>query len=155
MKNLAENRNGIGAAQHFKPITPISSYRKSRSLMNQHNCRVILSVAAVVLAGLALAGPVLAAPQPETRHYVFTTVDFPGATGTEVLGFNSQTLVGDFADADGNTHGWLLRHGTGSSSNSTCRGPGLRAYRRSTTVDGSGAFTATIRRIRRDGMASS
>jgi hypothetical protein len=114
MKQLGTNRKGIGAVQHFQPMTSTSIGRKSRSLMNRHNCRVILSVAAVGLAGLALAGPVLAGPPPETRHYVFTTVDFPGATGTEVLRFNSQTLVGDFADADGNTHGWLLspNHGT-------------------------------------------
>src|SRR4051794_25722353 len=110
MKKLATNLNGIGAAQHFQLVTPISIERKRRSPMNRRN----LSLAAVVLAGLALAGPVLAAPQPAPRHYVFTTTDFPGATGTEVLRFNSQTLVGDFADADGNTHGWLLspNHGT-------------------------------------------
>src|SRR4051794_17430676 len=110
MKKLATNRNGIGATQHFKPMPPISIDRKRESPMNRRN----LSVAAVVLAGLALAGPALAGPPPETRHYVFTTLDFPAATGTEVLRFNSQTLVGDFADADGNTHGWLLspNHGT-------------------------------------------
>src|SRR5690349_7754606 len=107
MKQLATNRNGIGAARHFKSMTPISSYRQRRSPMNRHNRGVILSVAAVVLAGLGLAGPVLAGP-PATAQYAFTTVDFPGATGTEVLGLAAQTMVGDFADADGNTHGWLL-----------------------------------------------
>src|SRR5215472_5990903 len=107
MKKLATNRNGIGAARHFKSTTSIGIYRKRRSPMNRHNRRVILSVAAVVLAGLALAGPVLAGP-PATAHYAFTTIDFPGAAGTEVLGFATQTMVGDFADAEGNTHGWLL-----------------------------------------------
>jgi hypothetical protein len=82
--------------------------------MNRHTRRIILSMAAVVLVRAGPGRTGSGGPQPETRHYVFTTIDFPGATGTEVLGFNSQTLVGDFADADGNTHGWLLspNHGT-------------------------------------------
>src|SRR5437868_3655735 len=100
MKQLAKNCNGVGAAQLVKAINP--------NLINQEKCRGILSMTAVALLGLALAGPVLAAPQSATRNYTFTILDFPGSTGTEVLRFNSQTLVGDFADTDGNTHGWLL-----------------------------------------------
>jgi hypothetical protein len=77
--------------------------------MNRHTRRIILSLAAVLLAGLALA-----APWPATAQYAFTTIDFPGATGTEVLGLTPQTMVGDFIDAAGNNHGWLLspNHGT-------------------------------------------
>jgi uncharacterized membrane protein len=113
MKELATNRHGLEAVQHFKPMTPGSFYRKTRSPMNRHNRRMILLVAAAVMAGLALAGPILAGSPPQTAHYAFTTIDFPGAAGTEVLGFNTQTLVGDFADAGGNTHGWLLSASSG------------------------------------------
>jgi hypothetical protein len=108
MKTTETNPRGLGAVQQFKPMTPISIYRKGRSPMTRHRRGVIISVAAVVLAGLALAGPVLAGPRPQTAHYAFTTIDVPGATGTEVLGFTPQTMVGDFADVEGNTHGWLL-----------------------------------------------
>jgi probable HAF family extracellular repeat protein len=103
MTTLATNHRGIGAAQPFKSTPPISICRERRIPMNRHTRRVILSLAAVVLAGLALA-----APQPATAQYTFTTIDFPGAAGTEVLAFTTQTMVGDFADAEGNTHGWLL-----------------------------------------------
>src|ERR1041385_501694 len=106
MKKLAINRHGIGAVQQFKPMTPASVYRKRRSPMNRHNRRMILLAAVAVLAGLALAGPVLAGP-PANAHYTFTTIDFPGAAGTEILGFSTRTMVGDFVDAEGNNHGWL------------------------------------------------
>jgi len=71
--------------------------------MNRHTRRILRSLAGVLMAGLALA-----AAAPATAQYTFSTIDFPGATGTEVLGLATQTLVGDFADAEGNTHGWLL-----------------------------------------------
>src|SRR6266446_5263203 len=113
MKNLSTNRHGIGAAQHFKPMTPISIYCRRRSPMNRHNYRMILSMAAVVLAGLVLVRPVLAGP-PQNAHYAFTTIDFPGAAGTEILGFSTRTIVGDFVDAGGNNHGWLLSAQSGN-----------------------------------------
>src|SRR5262245_16162508 len=103
MKKLQANDRGISAAQSFKSTTPISIYRERRIPINRYARRIIPSLAAVVLAGLALA-----APRSATSQYTFTTIDFPGAAGTEVLGFTIQTMVGDFADADGNTHGWLL-----------------------------------------------
>jgi len=83
MKQLATNRNGIRATRHFKST--------------------ILSVAAVVLAGLALA-----LARPAAAQYTFTTIDFPGAATTDVLGSSTRTTVGQFIDAGGNTHGWLL-----------------------------------------------
>src|SRR5262249_23418029 len=106
MKKLTTNQHGLGAAQPFKSTPPI--YRERRSPTNRHIDRVILSVGAMVLTGLALAGSVLAGPKPATRDYSYANVDFPGATGTEVLGFTPQTMVGDYIDAEGNTHGWLL-----------------------------------------------
>src|SRR6266850_7252930 len=103
MKKQTTDHNGTGAKQHSKPMTPISIYRQRRRPMNNRNRRMIISVAAVVLAG-----PVLAGPRPETAHYAFSTIDFPGAASTDLLGFTTRTMVGDFADAGGNMHGWLL-----------------------------------------------
>src|SRR5260370_12428020 len=71
--------------------------------MNGHNRHFILSIAVVVLAGLAMA-----APRPATAQYAFTIVDVPGAASTDLVGFAGNTMVGDFNDAEGNTHGWLF-----------------------------------------------
>src|SRR5206468_7767829 len=57
--------------------------------------------------GLVLGRPVLAGP-PQNAQYAFPTVDVPGAAGTEILGFSTRTMVGDYVDAAGNNHGWLL-----------------------------------------------
>src|SRR5258708_7915527 len=103
MKELQTNDRGIAAGQPFKPTPPIGIYQERRIPMNRHTRRIILSLAAVVLAGLAMA-----APRPATAQYAFTTIDFPGAAGTEILGFSTRTMVGDFVDAEGNNHGWLL-----------------------------------------------
>jgi hypothetical protein len=102
MKKLTTTRRGISAAQPFKS-TPINIDRERRIPINRHARCIMLFVAAAGLAGV-----VMAAPGPATAKYTFTTIDFPGAVGTEVLGFSPQTTVGDFIDADGNNHGWLL-----------------------------------------------
>src|SRR5438105_2663057 len=45
--------------------------------------------------------------------YTFTTVDFPGATDSEVDDINAHgQMVGVYQDAAGNTHGFLLNKGT-------------------------------------------
>src|SRR6266849_9274313 len=103
MKKLQTNDRGIGAGQAFKPTTPIGIYQERRIPMNRHARRIILSMAAVVLAGLAMA-----APRPATAQYAFTIIDVPGATSTDLVGFSGDTMVGDFNDAEGNTHGWLF-----------------------------------------------
>src|ERR1044071_2436276 len=95
MKQLQTNERGIAAAQTFKPTTPIAIYQERRTPINRYNRCLILSLAALALAGLALA-----APRAATAQYAFTTIDPPGAAGTEVLGFTTGTLEGDFADAD-------------------------------------------------------
>jgi probable HAF family extracellular repeat protein len=104
MKKLTSNQHGLGAAQSFKPTTPISIYRERRIPMN----RIILSLAAIVLTAL-----VTAAPRPASAQYTFTFVDVPGAASTDLLGFTPRTMSGDFADADGNMHGWLSTTGGG------------------------------------------
>src|SRR5438132_1702675 len=101
MKQLQTNDRGIAAGQ--PPTTAIGIYQERRIPMNRHTRRIILSMAAVVLAGLAMA-----APRPATAQYAFTTIDFPGAAGTEILGFSTRTMVGDSVDAAGNNHCWLL-----------------------------------------------
>src|SRR6266571_7905473 len=106
MKQLETNVRGIAAGQPFKPTTTIGSYQERRIPMNRHTRRIILSLAAVVLA--------MAAPRPATAQYAFTTIDFPGAAGTEILGFSTRTIVGDFVDAAGNNHGWLLSAQSGN-----------------------------------------
>src|ERR1700752_3184326 len=98
MKTLATNRRAIGAAQPFKSTTQII-YRERRIPMNRHTRRIILALAAVVLAGLALA-----APRPATAQYAFTTIDVPGAASTDLIGATTETMVGDFADVEGNLH---------------------------------------------------
>ena len=90
MKELPTNNAGIAANSVQSP-------------MNRSNRHMVLSLAAIVLAGLAAAAPGAASAQ-----YTFTIIDAPGATGTDLIGFTSQTIVGDFNDADGNLHGWLL-----------------------------------------------
>ncbi len=82
--------------------------------MNRHNRRMILSMAAVVLAGLAMA-----APRPVSAQYAFTIIDVPGATSTDLVGFTGKTMVGDFNDAEGNTHGWLFSTTTCPRINNT------------------------------------
>src|SRR5437588_7536593 len=109
MKQLQTNERGIAAGQPFKPTTPIGIYQERRIPMNRHARRIILSMAAVVLAGLAMA-----APRPATAQYAFTIIDVPGAASTDLVGFTGKTMVGDFVDAEGNNHGWLLSAQSGN-----------------------------------------
>src|SRR4051795_3470293 len=109
MKQSTISGRGIAAAQYLTPIAEISTYQQRNNPMNQHNRRIIPALAAVLLAGLAMA-----APQPAAAQYSFTPIDFPGSTSTDVLGFTPRTLVGDFTDADGNMHGWLLSTPSGN-----------------------------------------
>jgi hypothetical protein len=63
-------------------------------------------------------------------QYSFTTIDVPGASVTAALGVNSTgQTVGDFDDASGLTHGFLLDSG-GSfitlDNPAACRSPKMR-----------------------------
>src|SRR2546421_9801312 len=82
MKQLQTNERGIAAGQPFKPTTPIGIYQERRIPMNRHARRIILSMAAVVLAGLAMA-----APRPATAQHAFTIIDAPGANSTDLVDF--------------------------------------------------------------------
>src|SRR6266849_4408411 len=107
MKELQTNDRGIGAGQSFKPTTPIGIYQKRRIPMNRHARRIILSMAAVVLAGLAMA-----APRPATAQYAFTTIDFPGAWFTTLSAINlSDNFGGVYRDDPGHParrHGFIV-----------------------------------------------
>src|SRR5262249_25010782 len=64
---------------------------------------------AVVALGLLMG---LTVPAKADDDYDFTTIDVPGATSTEALGINaSGQIVGQYDDASGTTHGYLLCKG--------------------------------------------
>src|SRR5262245_36056510 len=63
------------------------------------------ALVAVVL-GLLLGVPGVAQAQ-----FSFTTIDVPGATSTAVNGNCANAVAGEFDDADGNTHGFVLSNG--------------------------------------------
>src|SRR5947209_565384 len=60
-------------------------------------------ILAVLAFGLSLAGPGMA-------QAGVTTIDVPGAVSTAANGNSANTIVGEFDDADGNTHGFVLTH---------------------------------------------
>ena len=60
-----------------------------------------------LFAAVAL-GLFLAFPGPLKAHYSFTTYDVPGSTRTAVNGNSPHAIAGEFDDADGNTHGFVL-----------------------------------------------
>ena len=81
--------------------------------------RAALTLTAVIASALAVAGPVVANPRDPldedgTAHaasYAFTTIDAPGATGTAVNANSPHAIAGEFDDASGNTHGFVLNRG--------------------------------------------
>jgi uncharacterized membrane protein len=72
------------------------------------NSTSLLWTAAMVGAVLMLVGTPTAA-----RAFTFITLDFPGATATEASGINPEgQIVGDYTDASGVVHGFVLNRGT-------------------------------------------
>jgi hypothetical protein len=69
----------------------------------QPNRPVLWKAIAVVVFGLLLSVPGLAQAQ-----YSFTTIDVPGSKATAANGNSMHEIVGEFDDADGNTHGFVL-----------------------------------------------
>ena len=61
-------------------------------------------------AAVAL-GLFLGVPGPAKAQYNFTTYDVPGSTRTAVNGNSPHAIAGEFDDADGNTHGFVLSNG--------------------------------------------
>ena len=63
-----------------------------------------------MFAAVAL-GLFLVAPRPAKAQYDFTTIDVPGAASTAVNGNSPNAIAGEFNDAAGNTHGFVLSNG--------------------------------------------
>src|SRR5262245_40187820 len=60
-------------------------------------------------AALAL---LLGGPRSATAQDALTAIDVPGATRTAVNGDSTHATAGEFDDAGGNTHGFVLVGGT-------------------------------------------
>lgn len=60
------------------------------------------------LALAALVALALSYARPAAAQYIFTTLDYPGAVDTDLLGRSGHTIVGDFDGTDGVVHGYLL-----------------------------------------------
>jgi uncharacterized membrane protein len=54
---------------------------------------------------------VVSAPGMARAQYAFTQIDVPGGVATYANGNVMHRVVGEFDDADGNTHGFVLRRG--------------------------------------------
>ena len=63
-----------------------------------------------ILAAVALV-LFLAAPGTANAQYNFTTYDVPGSTRTAVNGNSPHAIAGEFDDAGGKTHGFVLSNG--------------------------------------------
>src|SRR6185436_11032632 len=109
---------------------------KSTTIDTSPFCK--LAHRAAVLATTAL-GLLLGIPcAVNAQQYSLTTVDVPGATRTAANGNNNNVVAGEYDDADGNTHGFILRKGIST----TIDVPGAT----STALNGvnaSGSFTGT------------
>jgi probable HAF family extracellular repeat protein len=73
---------------------------------NQATIREPWKSLAAVAFGLLLSVPGLTQAQ-----YRFSAIDVPGATATEANGNSTLEIAGAFADAGGNTHGFVLNKG--------------------------------------------
>jgi uncharacterized membrane protein len=80
--------------------------RTSAAQSNQATIRKPWKSLAAVAFGLLLSVPGLTQAQ-----YRFSTIDVPGASRTAANGNSTHEIAGDFDDADGNTHGFVLNKG--------------------------------------------
>jgi probable HAF family extracellular repeat protein len=79
----------------------IGSYRRS----------VNYDVAANGFATPVALGLVLGVPGLAQAQFNFTTIDVPGSTRTSANGNSTYQIAGDYDDADGHTHGFVLSNG--------------------------------------------
>ena len=63
-----------------------------------------------MLAAVAL-GLLLGIPGLAKAQFDFTTIDVPDATSTAANGNSTHEIAGEYDDADGNTHGFVLSKG--------------------------------------------
>jgi hypothetical protein len=81
-------------------------------------------------------GLFLGIPGWANAQFNFTTIDVPGSTRTAVNANSLNAIAGEFDDASGNTHGFVLRN------------------RRYTTVDVPGAAFTSVNGINLEGELS-
>ena len=81
-------------------------------------------------------GLFLGLPGPVKAEYRFTTYDVPGSTRTAINGNSTHEIAGEFDDADGNTHGFVL------------------SKRILTQIDAPGAVFTTVNGINANGETS-
>ena len=87
------------------------------------------------LAGMALGLlALLGAPGMARAQYAFTRIDVPGAVATYADGNVTHRVVGEFDDADGNTHGFVMRNGEFTQFDV----PGADGYTSINGINGSG-----------------
>jgi len=85
--------------------------------MNTQTRRLFIAVATLGVAlGVSSVARAGGAPSAEGNaasedSYTFTTVDVVDSLGTSVNANSTHAVAGDFDDADGNTHGFVLRKG--------------------------------------------
>ena len=91
---------------------PVSASQRDSFIAqsNQTTIRKPWKSLATVVFGLFLSVPGLTQAQ-----YIFTTIDastyVPNATATSVNGNSTNAIAGDFNDANGNLHGFVLNNG--------------------------------------------
>jgi len=92
--------------------------KRSRLLLaSRHNAaRVLIAVLFLALEfglGFKPASAQNTPASPTSGSFTFTAINFPGATRTRAVGINnSGDIVGDYRDASGVFHGYLLSQGT-------------------------------------------
>ncbi len=85
--------------------------QQARSMIAQQSAKPKIHKKLVALAlGLLLGVPGLARADVT---FNFTTIDVPGSTSTAANANSTHEIAGEFDDAGGNTHGFVLRGGVG------------------------------------------
>jgi probable HAF family extracellular repeat protein len=82
---------------------------------------------------------VLGFPRMATAEYSFTTIDVPDSTSTDLNGNSVLAIAGDFDDADGNTHGFVLSNGVFTQIDV----PGANGYTSVNGINASGELAGT------------
>src|SRR5262245_54838130 len=90
------------------------------------------------LRAAAALGLLLGIPCAADAQYAFATIDVPGATRTSATGNSTTAVAGEFDDASGNTHGFILSKGKFT----TVDVPGAAATGLN-GINAAGAFTGT------------
>src|SRR5947209_15506358 len=94
-----DNVKPVHSRERFPRLPAMTTQRRSATMTTQ---RLFATVA---------MGLFLALPGPTKAQYHFTTYDVPGSTRTAINGNSPYAIAGEFDDASGNTHGFVLSNG--------------------------------------------